>query len=108
MKKTGIVREIDNIKKKIVAACRPQKIILFGSHAYGHPGNESDIDFLVIVPFKGKAAYKAIEILEAVRPTIPVDLIVRTPEQLQTRLSQNDFFLKEVMSKGKVLYEAPH
>jgi predicted nucleotidyltransferase len=106
MSKAKVLREIDKIKKSIVEKYGPEKIILFGSYAYGNPGRESDVDFLVIMPFKGKAAYKTIEILESVRPSIPVDLILRTPQQIKKRLAQNDFFLREVITRGKVLYEA--
>ena len=103
-----MLKEIENFKKRIVEKFRPQKIILFGSYAYGTPGDESDVDFLVILPFKGKAAFKAAEVLDKTQPSIPVDPIVRTPGQVKTRLAQNDFFLREVMKRGKTLYEAPY
>ena len=108
MSNAKVLREIDKIKRIIVDKYSPEKIILFGSYAYGRPDQESDVDFLVVMPFKGKAAYKTIEIMESLRPSIPMDLIVRTPEQVKKRLAQNDFFLREVFMRGKVLYEAPH
>ncbi|NJD56322.1 MAG: nucleotidyltransferase domain-containing protein [Nitrospirae bacterium] len=108
MSKAKVLREIDKIKKSIVEKYSPEKIILFGSYAYGRPDRESDVDFLVVMPFSGKAVYKTVEILESVRPSIPVDLIVRTPRQVEKRLAQNDFFLREIFKRGKVLYEAPH
>ena len=103
-----VLMEIDKIKRSIIEKYSPEKIILFGSYAYGRPNLESDVDFLVVMQFKGRAVYKTIEILESVRPSLPVDLIVRTPEQIKRRLSQNDFFLREVFERGKVLYEASH
>lgn len=108
MSRIDMLREINSIKERIVKEYRPEKIILFGSYAYGNPGKESDVDVLVILPFKGKAAFKAVEILEKVSPSIPIDLIVRTPEQVKTRVAQNDFFMREVLRHGKVLYEASH
>jgi len=108
MSNVKVLREIDKIKRRIIEKYSPEKIILFGSYAYGRPDHESDVDFLVVMQFKGKAAYKTIEILESVRPSIPVDLIVRTPKQVQRRLAQNDFFLHEVFKRGKVLFEASH
>lgn len=104
----SVYKEIESIKEKIVESYRPEKIILFGSYANGKPGKESDVDFLVIMPFKGKASLKALEILEKVKPIIPIDLIVRTPAQMRTRVAQNDFFLREVLSNGKVIYAASH
>jgi hypothetical protein len=62
----------------------------------------------VIVPFKGQPARKAVEILNTVDPRFPVDLLVRTPEQVKLRLELNDFFMREILETGQVLYEAAH
>jgi predicted nucleotidyltransferase len=101
-------QQIDDLAARIATSCNPEKIILFGSYAYGNPGEDSDLDLLVVLPFEGKPIYKSLEILEKLHPTLPLDLIVRTPEQLATRLALHDFFLQEVVGKGKVLYEASH
>ena len=101
-------QHIDDITARIASTCRPEKIILFGSYAYGNPNEDSDLDLLVILPFEGRPIYKSMEILEKVHPTLPIDLIVRTPEQLATRLALHDFFLQDVIRKGKVVYEASH
>lgn len=100
--------QIQDITARIADTCKPEKIILFGSYAYGTPREDSDLDLLVVLPFEGRPIYKSLEILEKVHPTVPIDLIVRTPEQLATRLELHDFFLREVVRKGKVVYEAPH
>lgn len=94
--------------EQIARQFHPQKIILFGSYAYGKPTEDSDVDMLVILPFEGKGAHKATEILLATDPRFPIDLLVRTPEQIKTRLKLGDFFIREITNKGKVLYEAPH
>jgi uncharacterized protein len=101
-------KQIDDLAARIATNCKPEKIILFGSYAYGNPGEDSDLDLLVVLPFEGQPVYKTMEILELVHPSLPLDLIVRTPEQLATRLALHDFFLQEVVGKGKVLYEATH
>lgn len=101
-------KQIDDITARIASSYHPEKIILFGSYAYGQPSEDSDLDLLVVLPFEGRPVYKSIEILEMLHPTVPLDLIVRTPEQLASRLAQHDFFLHEVIQKGKVLYEASH
>jgi predicted nucleotidyltransferase len=99
---------IRELTKKIVQTYHPERVVLFGSYAYGTPTVDSDVDLLVILPHEGKSSRKAVEILNAVNPHFPVDLLVRTPEQVRQRVAWSDFFLREVLKKGKVLYEAPH
>lgn len=99
---------IREIADRIARAFNPEQIILFGSYAYGTPTSDSDVDLLVILPFEGKASRKSLEILNHVNPGFAVDIMLRTPEQVQQRLAWNDFFLQEIMDKGKVLYEAAH
>lgn len=101
-------KSIQDLADRIATEFRPERIILFGSHAYGRPDNASDMDLLIVMPFEGKGPNKALEIMRRVRPRIPVDIIVRTPEDLHRRLALNDFFLKEITEKGKVLYESAH
>ena len=102
------MKSIHELTAHIVRAYHPEQVILFGSYAYGTPTADSDVDLLVIVPCKGKQSRKAIEILNTVDTKFPVDMLVRTPEQVRQRLAQNDFFLREIIEKGRVLYEAPH
>ena len=91
---------------QIAKKFKPQKIILFGSYAYGKPKKESDVDMLVIMSFEGKGSRKASEILIETDPRFPIDLLVRTPDQIERRLELGDFFIREITQKGKVLYEA--
>jgi uncharacterized protein len=86
---------------------RPQKIVLFGSHASRQATKESDVDMLVVMPHKGPAAIQAARIRQQVRAPFALDLIVRSPEVLQKRLKLGDSFLKAVMDEGKILYEPP-
>jgi len=99
-------KTISAFARRIAQQFNPYKIILFGSYAYGKPTADSDVDMLVIMPFEGKSAYKATEILLATDPRFPIDLLVRTPEQIKTRVELGDVFLREITNKGKVLYEA--
>lgn len=99
---------IHTLVERTVRAYHPERIVLFGSYAYGMPTLDSDVDLLVVLPFEGKGARKAVEIPNAVHPEFPVDLLVRTPEHVRQRLAWHDFFLWEVIEKGKTLYEAPH
>jgi len=101
-------KSIQAFSNQIIAQYKPEKIILFGSYAYGNPGTDSDVDLLVIMEFDGKNAIKSAEILNTTNPKFPVDLIVRTPEQVRERLKLGDFYIKEIFEKGTVLYEAAY
>ena len=90
-------QSIKELTERIVREFHPQKIILFGSYVTGSAGQDSDVDLLVILPFKEQAIRKSAEILKKVQPRIPVDLLVRTPDYIQRRLQWNDFFLREIM-----------
>src|SRR5438128_1712247 len=101
---------IRRFARQIAERFHPEKIILFGSYAYGTPHNESDVDLLVIMPTRN-AIDQAIRIELAFERPFSVDLHVRTPYQISQGLKDpddRDWFLYEVMTKGKVLYEAPH
>ena len=99
---------IQSLCDRIVEAFHPEKVILFGSHAYGAPRHDSDVDILVVLPFEEPPVYKALEILTRTDPRFPVDVLARTPEQVAERLALGDFFMRGVIERGKVLYEAPH
>jgi predicted nucleotidyltransferase len=101
-------KTIRDFARRIGRRFKPDRVILFGSYAYGKPTRDSDVDLLVVLPFEGPSGLKAAEIMHALSPRIPVDIVVRTPEDLRRRLGLNDFFLQEVTSKGEVLYESSH
>ena len=101
------IAAIQEFNRRVVQEYKPQKVILFGSYATGRPTADSDVDILVILPFQGKSAAKSVEILNQIDPRFPIDLLVRTPDQIQDRLEKGDFFIQEILKKGKVLYEAP-
>ncbi len=99
-------KDIMDFVLKIVQRFKPQKVILFGSFAYGKPSEGSDVDILVIMNTSLRPVEQAIKIRRIVRAPFPLDLIVRTPKQIEERLSMGDFFIKEVLKKGWVIYEA--
>src|SRR6266550_2679376 len=96
---------IKDLSEQIAREFRPDRIILFGSYASGEQTEASDIDLLVILSFEGKSTYKASEIRDTIRPEFPLDLIVRTPEQVEDRLAKNDWFMRDIFEKGRTLYE---
>jgi predicted nucleotidyltransferase len=99
--------DIQEFARRVAEAFHPERIILFGSYAAGAPGADSDVDLLVVMPHEGKPWRKATEIRGRARPPFPLDLLVRSPEELRARLAMGDCFLQEICDKGRVLYEAP-
>ena len=102
------MKKIRDLTSLIAREFDPDRIILFGSYASGQPDYDSDVDILVVLPFKGKAVRKAIEIRNRVNAHMPLDLIVRTPEQVAERIAMNDCFMREIVERGRTLYEANH
>ena len=102
------MKKIEDLTSQIVREFNPERIILFGSYAYDRASDDSDVDLLVVLPFEGKPVRKAIEIRNKINARMPLDLIVRTPEQLAERLAQNDWFMREIVERGCTLYEANH
>jgi hypothetical protein len=97
---------IRRFARQIAEQFQPEQIILFGSYAYGTPHAESDVDLLVIMPAYD-VVNQAIRIGMAFEPwPFSLDLIVRTPQQIQRGLKQNNWFLREIVAKGKVLDDA--
>jgi len=91
--------------REVADRFQPQKIILFGSFAYGTPHAASDVDILVIMPARNELA-QAWKIDRALARNFSVHLIVRTPKNMEWRLREGDWFLREIVARGKVLYEA--
>ena len=100
------LRAIRKLAREIAQRFRPEKIILFGSYAYGAPHADSDVDLLVIMPARNMID-QGVRIRMALPPrSFPLDLIVRTPEFVRRGLEEEDWFLREIVGKGKVLHEA--
>lgn len=102
------MQPIQDCVEKIAKKFSPKRIILFGSHAYGNPGKDSDVDILVIMATILPPVEQAVEIRKFVDFPFSVDLLVRTPEQVEQRIALGDPFFREVMGKGRVVYEADH
>lgn len=97
---------IKKLCQRIAEAFHPEKIILFGSQAYGKPRPDSDVDLLVVMRFEGGYFEQAHEIRMRLGLSLPIDLLVRTPEELAYRLEIGDRFMREIVECGKVMYEA--
>jgi len=99
-------REISDFGRRLAAEFRPHKVLLFGSYACGNPRSDSDVDLLVVMPLDGDPVDKSVEMRLKLRPRFPLDLLVRTPAKIRERLAIGDDFIRDILEKGKVLYEA--
>jgi predicted nucleotidyltransferase len=99
---------IRKVCQQIADAYQPEKIILFGSHAYGTPTRKSDVDLLIVMNFDGSPIQQSIKISGELGLVTPMDMLVRTPEQIATRLENDDLFMREIVERGKIMYEAKH
>jgi predicted nucleotidyltransferase len=99
------MRAIRKFAREVAERFQPEKIILFGSYAYGTPHEDSDVDILVIMNTKNRNQSGWIRL--AVPCSFPMDLLVRHPDEIRRGIEDEDWFLREIVSKGKVLYEKP-
>jgi predicted nucleotidyltransferase len=99
-------RQILQLADQIAARFTPERIVLFGSYAYGSPTADSDVDLLVVMSCSRPTMEVEFEIREAIHAPIAFDVLVRTPVELAQRLAWNDNFISEILAKGKPLYEA--
>ena len=89
----------------IVREFTPLQVILFGSYAYGTPTEDSDVDLLVVMDIpKSEFRNKAVEIRQRIPHRFSLDILVRSPEEIASRVSYNDWFLREITEKGDFLY----
>ena len=100
--------QIQRVSDEIARRFRPERIILFGSYAYGTPTEDSDVDLLVILPLPDRGRGRASDIRLHLDVTFPLDLVVCDPEYLTRRVAQNDFFLREIVERGRALHAADH
>ncbi|RLC66098.1 MAG: nucleotidyltransferase domain-containing protein [Chloroflexi bacterium] len=101
---------LQRILEKIVRGYAPERVILFGSYAYGEPRPESDIDLLIIKETERRPLERWVELKRLLRDRnrlIAVSPLVYTPEEVRERLAMGDMFLEEVLKSGEVLYERP-
>jgi uncharacterized protein len=99
-------KHLQIIVEQIVHGFHPQKVILFGSYAYGAPTEDSDLDLLVVMEAGGRPIRAAADIAAAIDHPVPLDIIVFEPQQLQRALELEYSFATEVATRGLVLYEA--
>ncbi len=99
---------IRKLCKRIAEAYHPEKIILFGSHAYGTPTEDSDVDLLIVMNYEGRSIEQTIKIRLELGLVTPMDLLIRTSQEVNDRLRDGDMIMIDIWQHGKVLYEAKH
>jgi uncharacterized protein len=102
----GMDPRIAEMVRRIVGRFHPEKVILFGSRAAGRAGIDSDVDLLVVLHVKGSVRKKAMEIDLALSDrTLPLDLLVVTPEQFERERECIGSVVRPAARDGKVLYD---
>ncbi len=100
-----ILKMVERLKR----VYQPNKIVLFGSYAYGQPDRDSDIDLLIIKDTPDRPIDRRVAVSRIVsdpKRLVPFEPLVLTPQELRERLAAGDLFLEEILTKGEVLYEA--
>ncbi len=97
--------DIQSLADRIARLFQPERIILFGSHAYGQPRESSDVDLLLIMEHEGSALDMDVRIWSATRPPFSADFIIRRPADTARRYREFDPLIREAVDKGKVLYD---
>jgi len=95
--------------RRIARALQPEQIILFGSYAGGTPTPDSDVDLLVVMQTDAPSKDRSWAVSRLLLPRpFPVDILVRTPQEIERALAKGDFFIQGILKQGKVLYERRH
>ena len=102
-----VVETLPGAIARIVSELKPEKIILFGSYAYGNPTPDSDVDLLVIMETRAREIDRYVAVSNLLYPRqFPVDILVKTPKEMEIEARKTgNFFMREILKKGKVLYE---
>jgi uncharacterized protein len=97
---------LSTIVQRLVPALHPYKIIVFGSYIYGTPTPDSDVDLLVILDTEARPVDRYLSVSRLLRPRpFPLDILVKTPEEITRAVATGDPFIVELLAQGRVLYE---
>ena len=99
-------QQIQEMANKIALKFKPKKIILFGSYAWGNPTKDSDVDLFIIEESDKPRRDRQLELRSFLFGSpFPCDVLVYTPKESEKRVQIGDFFIKNILNKGKILYE---
>jgi uncharacterized protein len=99
---------LESIVQRIVDHLPVEKIILFGSYSNlnGSPTPDSDIDLLIIMETSEPLLQRVLSVSRLLRPRpFPMDILVRTPQEITILLESSDGFFQEIMTQGRVIYD---
>ncbi|MEW6441828.1 MAG: nucleotidyltransferase domain-containing protein [bacterium] len=106
MRRRSVNKDIRKMVSRIVREFQPERIILFGSHARGQGGPDSDVDLLVVMPVEGSKREKQVQVRTALHDIpVPMDIIVTTPEDFEWRKKYPGTIERPAFLEGKVLYD---
>jgi predicted nucleotidyltransferase len=100
------LQDIQDYANKIAERFRPEKIILFGSQARGEANWDSDVDIMVVMDFEGQAVRQALSIWNELDAPFTLDLLVRRSKDIDARMESRDYFLREIVDTGIILYDS--
>jgi len=104
---SNVHTRINRMVKRIVARFDPEQIILFGSHARGDAGPDSDVDLLVVMPVEGSKRQKQLQVRMALgRLGVPVDIVLSRPEEFEWRKDYVGTIEHPAWREGRVVYSA--
>lgn len=98
-------KKIEEVSQKIVEEISPEKVILFGSYAWGSPTKDSDVDFFIVQKTKLPRRERQRDLRRKLFGSgIPMDLLIYTPEEMEDRIKIQDFFVEKIIKEGKLVY----
>jgi predicted nucleotidyltransferase len=99
---------LQEVTQRIVDALAPERVILFGSYAYGEPTPDSDVDLFIVMETEERSSRRRRAVSRSFRERpFPMDIVVYTPAEVERSRECVDPFMHEVLNEGKVLYERP-
>jgi len=104
--KQPVGETLPSVIARIVEALAPERVILFGSYAYGSPNPDSDVDLLVVMDTDAAPAERYLAVSRLARPRpFPLDVVVKTPAEIRSAMTSGDPFLVDIFQHGRTLYE---
>lgn len=100
-----VIKQIKNLIKEAVDKIHPQKVILFGSYAYGKPNKDSDVDLLFIKKTNLPRMERYRLVNDNLEHFLPMDILIKTPAEIRKRIQIGDPFYQEIINKGRILYD---
>jgi uncharacterized protein len=97
---------LSELTRRLVVGLQPERVILFGSHAWGVPDENSDVDLLVILPESElPATQRAMLAHRCLRGvSVPVDVLVKTSDEVERASRVHTSLISEILDQGRVLY----